>query len=149
MPTVQKFDARMIEAYLKGTGWTYSQEHDTHFYLVLNEQGKCGCDLTCRFLTHGSQNEIYLVRVIAHKDIVRTDWGRALLSCNDWMKQQCWPRAYLHAENYDTDTSAKIFLEEYIDLESGVHQQLLNEFTERVVSGAINFWQWAHQKHGW
>lgn len=150
MAVVQRFDSSMVENWLKGTGWTYSRVDDNHYSLVLNEQQRCGCDVTCRFYTEGDLNDIYVVRVIAHdKDIPRSDWGRAIYLCNTWMNEKYWPRAFLYAENYDTDTVGRVLLEDNHDLGQGIHQELLNQITERALYGGIGFWEWAHQEKGW
>ena len=42
----------------------------------------------------------------------------------------------------------KIMLEEQIDLGTGIHQELLNDFIETVFGSSVAFWEIRHRDHG-
>ncbi len=82
------------------------------------------------------------------KRIPKSDWGRAVMICNTWNKERSWPKAYLFVRNPSTDTHGLIVLEDVIDLEKGIHQELLDDFSLTSIATAISFWKWAHKEQG-
>ncbi|REJ38876.1 MAG: YbjN domain-containing protein [Microcystis flos-aquae TF09] len=146
--TVQSFDRCMIESYLKDKDFNYLKDRDGDFQLTFRRDDKMGCELTFFFMAQGEEGSIYVITAFSDKPIPRSDWGKALMFCNTWNKEIRWPKAYLSASDPDNDTTGKIVLEEHIDLCEGIHQALLNDFTDTVLSTAIQFWQRAHQQEG-
>lgn len=54
----------------------------------------------------------------------------------------------LGADEFDAGMTAEIVADWHIDLKEGVHQELFNDLTDRVLVDAFGFWRWAHQEHG-
>jgi len=148
MPTVQKFDRSMIEKYLKSVNLKYLRDSDGDFVAQFAYDEDTGCELTLYLIAAGQKNEIYVIRVLSDKRIPKSDWGRAMMLCNTWNDERRWPKAYLHVANPDKDTIGTIVLEEQIDLEKGIHQELLDDLTTTILMGAHLFWEWAHKEKG-
>lgn len=148
MASVQKFDRSMIEKALRGASLKYLRDSDGDFIVQFGHSDKMGCEVDILLLAAGSKAEIYSVTGRSNKRIPRSDWGRAMTICNTWNKEKRWPKAYLYMENPSTDTTAAIVLEHQIDLEHGIHQELLDDFTFTIVAGIFSFWEWAHEHQG-
>lgn len=148
MPNVQRFDRSMIERYLKQTGYKYLRDSDGDFHVNFHYEEDTGCELSILLCAEGKGSEIYSIRVLSDKRIPKSDWGRAIMLCNTWNKERRWPKAYLHVSDPAKDTVASIVLEQQIDLEKGIHQELLDHLTSSILLGGYVFWQWAHKENG-
>jgi putative sensory transduction regulator len=146
MPTVETFNRGMIEKYLKANDLRFLKDEDGDFVVDFAYDEDCGCELSFRLLAEGQQSEIYVIRAMADKRIQKADWGRAIMLCNTWNMERRWPRSYLYVRDQSKDTTGGIVLEEQIDLEKGIHQELLDHYTDTVMSAAYSFWQWAHKE---
>ncbi len=146
MATVQTFDRNMIKTYLATTDWKYLQDQDGDFVVRFSRDADTGCELSLWMIVEGEKHNLYTVRVFSDKQIPKKDWGRAVMLCNDWNDHKRWGKAFLHIDNPDTDTTGQIIVEEQLDLEPGIHQELLNDFTTTVFSSANLFWTEANQK---
>jgi Putative bacterial sensory transduction regulator len=148
MPTVQKFDRSMIERYLEETGWPYNKDDDGDFWVSFAPDEDTPFSISVLFAAQGDSNCIYTVLGQANRPILRSEWGRALLMCNNWNKELCWGKAYLSIDNPDTDTTGKIFIDERISLENGIHQELFREISGSTIGAIWEFWKRAHKEHG-
>jgi len=148
MPIVQNFDRSMIETHLRRRALQFLTDSDGDFVAQFRYDEEIGGELTVQYMAEGSQNEIYTLRVRSSRTIPKNSWGRAIMSCNTWNKERRWPKAYLYVRDSMTDSSGEIILEEQIDLEKGVHQELLDDFTETVEGTAFAFWKWAYKEQG-
>jgi hypothetical protein len=143
VPTVERFSHAMVEKYLRNAGLNFLRDSDGDFLVQFAYDDDIGCKLSCYLLLEGAAKEIYCVRVIADKRISRNVWGQAVMLCNTWNKEKRWPKAFLYVKDAASDQYGQVMLEEQIDLEEGIHQELLNDFTFTVISGANTFWEWA------
>ena len=157
MPTVQPFGESMIKSFLDRNELDYfdksglPEEIDLwgDFFLHQDDDGQRGCNLTFALSAEGENDSIYGVKVISDKEIPRSGWGQALLLCNSWNKERLWPKAFLNADTESaTSTSGSIWLEAYILLTSGVHQELVDDFSSLIIRGGLAFWEWAHKEKG-
>jgi hypothetical protein len=148
MPTVEPFNRRMIEKFLKSVGWNYMTTRNGDFVVQFTRDEDSGREMTFLFVADGDEKEILLIRIHADLNVPKKDWGRALMTCNTWNRNYRWPTAYLGVEDPDRDKTGEIVLERQIDLSSGVHQELLNDFVFRTFAAGSKFWEWAHQEQG-
>lgn len=146
MPAVRRFTHSLIQRFLDSKDLKYYQDEDDSFLVHFSYDDDTQCELTVVLSIQGDQQDIYTIYVFSSKKIPKRDWGRAILICNQWNEKARWPKAYLHIDNVDRDKVANIHLEENIDLEPGIHQELLDQYTDAVISSAFGFWQWATQE---
>lgn len=146
MPTVKQFDRSMIENYLKKKDLNFLRDRDGDFIVNFSYDEDIGCETSVFFMVAGDKNNIYTVQVLPDKVIPKSQWGNALMLCNTWNKERRWPKVFLNIENLENDTTAKIFLQENIDLGEGIHQELLDDYTETVLVAAIEFLKWMHKE---
>ena len=147
MPTVQTFSRAMIENYLRKIDLRYLTDRDGDFHVAFSYEADYGGSLTYLIMVEGKSSSILAVRIISDRRIAKSDWGRAVMACNTWNRERRWPKAYLIADAAEDDTG-KISLDLDVDLEQGVHQELLDEMLDSVFFGGGFFWKWAHQEQG-
>jgi hypothetical protein len=148
MADVQEFTRGMIEKYLKGRSLKYLVDDEGDFRVGFAYDEETGCSMVFWLIAGGSKDQIYLVRCMTDKKIPRSDWQSAIMLCNSWNKETRWPKAYLYVKDQATDTVGEIYLEEQIDVGVGIHQELLEDFTDTVIGTANEFWKWAHKEKG-
>ncbi len=147
MATVQKFDHSMIERSLRASQMKFLRDSDGDFIVQFGYSDDMGCELDVYLIVGGRQADIYNVMGMSNMRIPKNDWGRAVMLCNTWNKEKRWPKAYLNVKD-PNDATATIIVEQQIDLEKGIHQELLDDFTLTMISGMLHFWEWAHKEQG-
>jgi hypothetical protein len=147
MATVEKFTRSMIEHFLQESDMRYFTDSDGDFLVQFSYDEELGCSLNMYFMASGDDAEIYYISARSDRRILKNDWEQALKACNAWNRERRWPKAYLRVDKA-TDASGEIVLESQIDLEQGVHQELLNSFSQTMIAGVGMFWKWAHQEQG-
>jgi hypothetical protein len=148
MPTVEAFGPVMIEKFLKGAGLRFLKDEDGDYVVQFSHDDDWGCSLTVNLMLVGKQKEVLALQVVPDKKVSRADWGRALLTCNEWNKKKSWPKGYLFAQNPDTDEKGRILASQSLDLEKGIHQEFFDFFTRGFISSAFEFYKWLHQEQG-
>jgi hypothetical protein len=148
MPNVQKFDHDMIKKYLHAHDLKYLIDSDGDFLVQFGYADEWGCSLKIYLIVGGTRKDIYVIKVYSDKRISRGDWTRVIGLCNTWNKERRWPKAYLHVDDPAADQTGLVVVEQHIDLEKGIHQELLDDFTSTMIMGAFQFWKWVHQEQG-
>lgn len=148
MSVVQRFNRTMIENCLRANQLRFLRDNDGDFRVEFGYNEKYGCEISFSLSVAGSQNDVYSIIAISDKRIPRHDWAKAVTICNEWNAQKRWPKAYLHVRDVATETYGAILLEQDIDLEPGVHQELLDHFTLTAFATSMSFWEWAHTTQG-
>lgn len=148
MTTVQKFDRSMIEKFLKKRDLKYLVDRDGDYRIDFSYDPDIQCELTVWLIAGGSDHDIYNVLITSNKRIAKSDWGRAIFACNTWNKERRWPKAYLDVSDPNKDSWGYIALEHQILLSAGIHQELLDNFTDTVILGGYSFWEWAAKEQG-
>lgn len=144
MPSVQTFTQSMIKTYLDGKNLRYLVDNDGDFLVRFSRDEDTGCELSIYFIAAGQKKEIFAIRIDSDREIPKSNWAQVMLLCNEWNREKRWPKVYLN--NKDANT-ARIVCEEHIDLQTGVHQELLNDYADTAVASAFQFWVWLHKEH--
>ena len=148
MAIVQTFARGQIEKYLRKMELKFLQDSDGDFLVQFGYDDDYGCEITVYMMAAGKRSDVYSIRINSDKRIPKRDWGQALMLCNTWNKERRWPKAYLSVRDPNNDTTASISLEFDIDLEQGIHQELLDDLTGTIIAGGCQFWEWAHKEQG-
>jgi len=144
MSTVEKFSRLMIEKHLKSHDLKYLTDPDGDFFVHYAYDSEIDCEMTVYLGAEGKNNEIYCIRVSTDRRFGRDQWGPCLIACNTWNEKRRWPKAYLYRR--EDDEEAQIMLETQIDLEKGVHQELLDDITMSTVFAGYQFWKWLREE---
>lgn len=142
MGFVESFGHAMIEAFLDGDGLNCLRDRDGDFIVQFGyDEGIAGHP---RFLLAavGDDHEQYCLRGETYKRVPRADWDRALRLCNEWNALYKMPKVYLEVDDPNTSASGRIVCEQWVDLEAGAHQELVNGLTGTFFSACFGFWRW-------
>src|SRR5579883_3502039 len=142
MAEVQSFSRKMIQNYLDSTDLRYLINREGDFIIEFAYDAEIDAELTFSLLAGGTNNQIYVITCHSNKRYGREEWPRIVYLCNRWNAERRWPKAYLYVKDPKVDQEGVILLEEQLDLEKGVHQELLSDFTETVISAGSKFWIW-------
>ncbi|GAB4441339.1 MAG: hypothetical protein OHK0015_38500 [Chloroflexi bacterium OHK40] len=142
MPTVQKLSHAMVEEYLRTMGYKFLRDSEGDYRVDFSYDEQLDCKISYYMLIDGQNRNIYTVRVYSDKRVPRNDWPRFLFLVNEWNKDKRWPKAYLYIRDPQTSPSGEVILEQQMDFEQGIHQELLNDFTNTTLAGAYAFWGW-------
>lgn len=146
MPVVEKLSKQMLENYLREKELRFLMDQDGDFKVVFGEDEDWGCELEMWLIISGSKKEILNVQVKSDKHYDRGDCPRAIMACNQWNATKLYPKAFVHM--LEDGSSGILMCEGIIDLEQGIHQELLNDFITSQISGSFAFWKWVHQEEG-
>ena len=141
MPKVEEFSRKMVERTLDDMNVRYLRDKDGDFVALFGEDEKAGCEIRLHVIITGSRNQILRAAMLSDADVRSVDAGLLYRVCNTWNREHRWPRAYV-------DGDGDIVLEEYVDLDKGIHQELLRDFMLTVMATGFQFWRWAHNEQG-
>jgi hypothetical protein len=134
----------MIENYLRARNIRYLRDSDGDFCVNFGPQGEIRHTIRVWLLAGGTGQQVYVIRGHAEKRYPRSRWADCLLMCNTWNRDRRWPKAYL--DNSDPNSDGEIVLEEQIYVEKGIHQELLDDFSDTVISAIFSFWKWEKEQ---
>jgi len=148
MAMVQEFNDAMIESYLKTLDYNYLKDKDGDYCIRFKFDDDWGCSLDLWIIKTGTKKQIMEVMITSDKQILKQDWGRCIMMCNTFNRGWRWPKAFLLVEDESSSTTGSILLQEYIDLEKGIHQELFDDYIATVISAGFTFWKWMHKEQG-
>jgi hypothetical protein len=148
MTVVQKFTRDLIANYLRRRGLKFLVDSDGDFLVQFAYSETIGCELSMLLMAAGPRGDVYAIRLLSNKRIPKEERDRILRLCNTWNSARRWPKAYLHIPDSSPDAPGEIRLEADLCLEKGVHQELLDDFTDTILLAGHAFWEWAHKEHG-
>lgn len=149
MPNIQKFDRSMIEEYLRGKGFPIFQDDEGDYVLQFSYNKDWGCHVAALLGVKGPSNNIYSIRIISDRRIPLKDWEQVIVLCNRWNDETLWPKAVLSLRNTSTEMSSGIALEAYLILDMGIHQELFDDYTDKIVGAGLSFWEWLYKEQGY
>ena len=149
MATIEKFTRAMLAKFVTDREWRNLVDKDGDYLVEFSYDEDYGCELTLYLIASGEQNEILEIRISSSMRIPKERWGEAINACNIWNDMKRWPKVYLHVSNPDTDTVGRIVCEGHIDLEQGIHQELLDSVISSYHRNANSFWRWLHSEYGY
>lgn len=94
--------------------------------------------LSVCFILQGTRKDVFGIQALCSRRFFSDDWPKTMKVCNEWNKDKLFGKAYL---NYSEERNyATVIVEQWIDLEKGLHKELLLDYTT-VIMGSINqFW---------
>jgi hypothetical protein len=146
MSPVRTFDHTMIQAFLKSSGLKYLTDSDGDYVVEFSYNPDLDCELSYWFIVGGKDRDIYRVAVHTNKRLAQQQIGQAIVLCNEWNRERRWPKAYVNLVDSSGVSYGEIILEEQLNLEAGIHQELLNTFTLTVMVTGESFWKWANEQ---
>jgi hypothetical protein len=127
----------MIEKYLKENDIKYLVDSDSDLVVQFAADEDTGIEHTIYLMMDG---DVYEILFTGDFKISKRDWAKAVMTCNEWNREKRWPKAVLSVDR--EKETGEIRLVGALDLEFGVHQELLDDFTHYHVAGGAAFWDW-------
>ena len=137
MPRAKPFTRDMIETHLRAHDVHFLRDEDGDFRVEFHGQDRPGT-ITVWLVARGDGDTTYTITATADGAPLPRTRAEALSRCNRWNNERCLPKAFV----VDQGRAWYIRLAADLPLESGIHQQLLDGFTELVIGGILEFWSW-------
>jgi Putative bacterial sensory transduction regulator len=137
LPRAVPFTRDLIAEVLEKRGLRYLRDAD----------GDCCVDLECPgsdepvtfwFVAEGIQEGVYRISATARHRPVPATRQEAVERCNEWNHLKRWPTATV-VEDGD---GWRILVHGQFDLKPGVTLPLFANFTDDIVMGTLEFWEW-------
>src|SRR5690349_20162023 len=147
MGYVEPFSQAMIEAFLEEDGLTFLRDRDGDFIVQFGYDDEI--EGLPRFLlaVSGDDQEQYCLRGDTFQRIPKSDWDRVLRLCNEWNALYKMPKVYLEVDDPNTSTTGRVVCEQWINLDPGIHQELVNHLTSSFFSACFGFWRWLERQN--
>ncbi len=139
MAVIEPFGHPMIKAYLKARDVRYLTDQDGDFLVQFAAEDAIDVGIQIRLMVTGEEQDIYSLAAIGDRQFRQPEWRDCILSCNEWNRDRRWPKAYFQERD---DDRGLIVLDAHFLLGPGLHQELFNTFTDSVLAGAFQFWEW-------
>ena len=146
MGIVETFGHAMIQAFLDDSDLHYLRDRDGDFVVEFGYDEEVLGHPRFMLVASGDDHEQYCLRGDTLKRIPRPEWDRLLRLCNEWNAQYKLPKAYLEIDDPNASSTGKVVCEQWINLEAGVHQELVNQMTSTFFSACFGFWRWLERQ---
>jgi hypothetical protein len=67
--------------------------------------------------------------------------------CNEWNALYKMPKVFFEVEDPNTSTTGQVVCEQWLNLEPGIHQELVNRTTDSFFSACFGFWRWLERQN--
>jgi hypothetical protein len=147
MGFVEQFGHSMIETFLDESELQYLRDRDGDFVVEFGYDEEILGHPRFLLAVTGDDSEQYCLRGDTMRRIVRPDWDRMLRLCNEWNALYKMPKVYFEVDDPNTSTTGRVVCEQWLNLESGVHQELVNQMTGTFFSACFGFWRWMERQN--
>lgn len=143
---VQTFGHAMIEAFLEEGDLRFLRDSDGDFVVEFGYDEEIVGHPRFLLVAAGDDREQYCLRGDTLRRVPRSDWERSIRLCNEWNAQYKLPKVYLEIDDPNASTSGRVVCEQWLNLEAGVHQELINAVTSTFFSACFGFWRWLERQ---
>jgi hypothetical protein len=142
MGFVESFGQAMIEAFLDGDGLHYLRDRDGDFIVQFGYDEEIEGHPRFLLAASGEGQEQFCLRGDTLRRVPRPDWDRVLRLCNEWNAHYKMPKVYFEVDDPNSSATGRVVCEQWIDLEVGIHQELVNHLASTFFSSCFGFWRW-------
>ncbi len=146
MGIVESFGRGMIEAFLEDSELHYLRDRDGDFVVEFGYDEEVLGHPRFMLVVSGEDQDQYCLRGDTLRRIAKFDWDRSIRLCNEWNAQYKLPKVYLEIDDPNASTTARVVCEQWINLEAGVHQELINQMTSTFFTACFSFWRWLERQ---
>jgi hypothetical protein len=147
MGFIEPFGHAMIEAFLEENELEYLRDRDGDFVVEFGYDEEFGGHPRFLLAAVGDEHEQYCLRGDTLRRVPRSDWDRLLRLCNEWNALYKMPKVYLEIDDPNTSTTGRVVCEQWLNLEPGLNQDLLNRLTSSFFSACFSFWRWLERQN--
>jgi hypothetical protein len=147
MGFVEPFGHAMIEAFLEESELHYLRDRDGDFVVEFGYDEEITGHPRFLLAAVGDDHEQYCMRGDTLRRIPRSDWDRLLRLCNEWNALYKMPKVYLEVDDPNSSATGRVVCEQWLNLESGLHQELVSQLTSSFFSACFGFWRWLERQN--
>ena len=147
MGFVEPFGHAMIEAFLEESELHYLRDRDGDFVVEFGYDEEITGHPRFLLAAVGDDHEQYCMRGDTLRRIPRTEWDRLLRLCNEWNALYKMPKVYLEVDDPNSSATGRVVCEQWLNLEAGLHQELVNQLTSSFFSACFGFWRWLERQN--
>ncbi|MCA1595381.1 MAG: YbjN domain-containing protein [Chloroflexi bacterium] len=148
MPTVQPVTREVLVEYLKRNEIEFQTDDEGNLALDFDDQFPEVCPVDIWLILDTEEGVLFKVFALVDVAIPEAAWDSAIGLCNAWNSESPWPTAYLLATEAGTG-EASIHFERSIDLTTGIHAELLDDFISQTIGAIVAFAEWATERQFW
>ncbi len=142
MGFVENFGHPMIRAFLEDSELHYLQDCDGDFVVEFGYDEEISGHPRFMLVAAGDDHDQYCLRGDVMKRVARAEWDRQIRLCNEWNALYKLPKVYLEVDDPNASATGRIVCEQWINLDPGIHQELVNHLTSTFFSACFGFWRW-------
>jgi Putative bacterial sensory transduction regulator len=146
MGFAESFSRTMIEAFLEDGDLQYLRDRDGDFVVEFGYDEEISGHPRFLLAVSGDDDEQYCLRGDTMRRVPRSDWDRFLRLCNEWNSLYKMPKVYFEVDDPNTSTTGRVVCEQWLNLEPGIHQELVNHLTSTFFSACFGFWRWLERQ---
>jgi hypothetical protein len=147
MRFVESFGHGMIESFLEDGDLHFLRDRDGDFVVEFGYDEEIAGHPRFLLAAVGDDHEQYCMRGDIMCRVPRSDWDRMLRLCNEWNALYKMPKVYLEVDDPNASTTGRVVCEQWLNLEVGIHQELVNQFTSTFFSACFGFWRWMQRQN--
>jgi hypothetical protein len=147
MGFVEHFGHAMIETFLEDNELHFLRDRDGDFVVEFGYDEEIAGHPRFLLAVSGDDQEQYCLRGDTMSRIPRPDWDRMLRLCNEWNALYKMPKVYFEVDDPNASVTGRVVCEQWLNLESGIHQELVNQLTNSFFSACFGFWRWLDRQN--
>ncbi len=147
MGFIEPFGRTMIETFLEESELQFLRDRDGDFVVEFGYDEEIQGHPRFLFATSGDDQEQFCMRGDTMRRIPRPDWDRLLRLCNEWNALYKMPKVYFEVDDPNTSTTGRVVCEQWLNLEPGIHQELVSHLTSTFFSACFSFWRWLERQN--
>ena len=146
MGFVESFGHAMIQAFLEDAALHYLRDKDGDFVVEFGYDEQIAGHPRFMLVASGDEKDQYCLRGDVLKRVPRAEWDCQVRLCNEWNALYKLPKVYLEVDDPNASTTGRIVCEQWLNLDPGIHQELVNHLTNTFFSACFGFWRWLERQ---
>lgn len=147
MGFVEPFGHAMIETFLEDRELHYLRDRDGDFVVEFGYDEEILGHPRFLLAVSGDDLDQFCLRGDTMRRIARPEWDRMLRLCNEWNALYKMPKVYFEVDDPNISITGRVVCEQWLSLESGIHQELVNQLTSSFFSACFGFWHWLERQN--
>jgi hypothetical protein len=146
MGFVESFGHAMIRAFLEGAELHYLRDRDGDYVVEFAYDEELAGHPRFMLVASGEDHDQYCLRGDVMKRVPRAEWDRQIRLCNEWNALYKLPKVYLEIDDPNVSATGRIVCEQWMNLDPGIHQELVNHLSSTFFSACFSFWRWLERQ---
>jgi len=141
MDTIEPLTMPLIERALKAGTYNYMTDSDGDYRINYDTETSLG-HLNLVVSVGGERKDLFRIYGWFDNKIPEARLSQAIYFCNQYHRNYLFPTVYVVIAEEDGIRKGRFWVQQTFDLEKGIHQEGLLNFTRMFVGGCISFHKW-------